>query len=134
MKTIRAAAAAITLVLGLGLAGPALAQAEKILRIVPQADLRVLDPVWTTAQVTQNHAYMVYDVLFAIDSKFEPRPQMVDTWTRSDDGMTWTFRLREGMRFHDGSPVRAADAVASIRRWAARSAPGGAMMQRAESL
>ncbi len=94
MKTMRIAAAALALVAGLGLAAPANAQAEKTLRIVPQADLRVLDPVWTTAQVTQNHAYMVYDVLFAMDSRFEPRPQMVESWTRSEDGMTWTFRLR----------------------------------------
>jgi peptide/nickel transport system substrate-binding protein len=110
------------------------ASAQTTLRVVPQADLRVMDPVWTTAGITQNHAYMVYDVLFAMDSKFEPRPQMVDTWTRSDDGMVWRFKLRPGLKFHDGSDVRAADVVASLRRWAARSTPGSAMMQRAQSL
>jgi peptide/nickel transport system substrate-binding protein len=122
------AAAAIVL-----LAGSALAQ-ETTLRVVPQADLQNIDPVWTTAAITANHAYMVYDMLFALDENLEPQPQMVDEYEISDDGLTYTFTLREGLLFHDGSPVEAKDAVASIKRWSAKRSDGMAMMERAESL
>jgi peptide/nickel transport system substrate-binding protein len=91
--------------------------AETTLRLVPHADLKNLDPVWTTAYITRNHGYMIYDVLFAVNDKLEPQPQMIDSWTLSPDKKTYTFTLREGMRWHDGKPVRAADAVASILRW-----------------
>ncbi len=110
------------------------AQAETVLKIVPQADLKNIDPIWTTAAITANHGYMVYDVLFALDEKLEPQPQMVDSYTVSDDGLTYTFKLREGLLFHDGSPVESKDVIASIRRWAAKRSDGMAMMDRAESL
>ncbi len=110
------------------------AAAETTLRLVPQADLKNLDPVWTTAAITANHAYMVYDTLFALDSKLEPKPQMVGDYQISDDGLTYTFTLRDGLKFHDGSPVEAKDAVASIKRWSAKRSDGMAMMDRAESL
>lgn len=106
-------AAALGLLLVLG--SPVMA--ETTLRLVPHADLKNLDPVWTTAYITRNHGYMIYDVLFAVNDKLEPQPQMIDSWTLSPDKKTYTFTLREGMRWHDGKPVRAADAVASILRW-----------------
>ena len=82
-------------------------------------DLRVLDPMWTTAYVTRNHGYMVFDTLFALDSKFQPQPQMVGDYSISPDKLFYRFTLRDGLRFHDGQPVRAADCVASLRRWMA---------------
>ena len=116
------AAGAITLgALG---ASPALAQAGKVLRFIPEADLRSLDPIWTTAYITRNHGYMVYDVLFAVDEKFHVQPQMVDKTDVSADKLTYTFTLRDGLKFHDGAPVRSADCIASIERWAKRDVFG----------
>jgi peptide/nickel transport system substrate-binding protein len=89
----------------------------KTLRFIPQADLRVIDPVWTTALITRNHAYMVYDTLFALDERFEPQPQMVESWRAEEGGLVHEFTLRPGLKFHDGQAVRAADAAASVRRW-----------------
>ena len=90
------------------------------LRIIPTADLTILDPYFGP-YITRNHGYMVYDTLFAMDGQFRPQPQMVDRWTVSDDKLTYTFTLRDGLKFHDGQPVRAADAVASIKRWGQRN-------------
>jgi peptide/nickel transport system substrate-binding protein len=101
----------------------------KALKFIPQADLRVLDPIWTTGYITRNHGYMVYDTLFAVDEKFNVKPQMVDTWTISDDKLTYTFKLRDGLKFHDGQPVRSADVVPSIQRWGKRDTFGQSMMQ-----
>ncbi|HET6522402.1 MAG TPA: ABC transporter substrate-binding protein, partial [Geminicoccaceae bacterium] len=133
----RAALSGAAVVLGLGawlgLAAGA-AHAQTTLRVVPQADLKNLDTVWTTAAITANHAYMVYDTLFALDEDLQPQPQMVGDWSVSDDGLTYSFTLRDGLKFHDGSPVEAKDAVASIKRWSAKRADGMAMMDRAESL
>ena len=106
----------------LGFAGTA--QAETILRTVNHSDLKILDPVWTSAYIVRNHAYMIYDTLFALDGNLEVKPQMVDKWTVSDDKLTWTFTLRDGLEFHDGAPVTADDVVPSIKRWAARDALG----------
>ena len=111
-----------------------LAGAQSVLRVVPQADLKNLDPVWTTAIITSNHGYMVYDVLFAMDRELKPQPQMVDTYERSADGMLWTFKLREGLTFHDGSPVEAADAVQSMKRWAARMSAGQTLFKTVEDV
>lgn len=116
------------------LAGGSAAMAETTLKVVPQADLRNIDPVWTTAAITQNHGYMVYDTLFALDSAFTPHPQMVDSYKTSDDGLTWTFTLRDGLMFHNGSPVEAADAVASIKRWSVKRADGQALMKRVKEV
>ncbi len=116
------------------LASGSAAIAETTLKIVPQADLRNIDPVWTTAAITQNHANMVYDTLFALDAALNPHPQMVDSWTTSDDGLTWTFTLRDGLMFHDGSPVEAEDAVASIKRWSVKRADGQALMTRVKEI
>ena len=113
-RTVLAATAA--------LAAPSLARAAgtHTLRFVPQADLSGMDPVITTRQVVRNAGFLVWDMLYGIDANFEPQPQMCEGHDVSADGRTWTFRLRPGLRFHDGEPVRAADAVASIRRWIPR--------------
>ena len=102
-----------------GLARPALGQdsAARRLTFVPQAPLTVLDPGYTSANVTRAHAALVFDTLFATDSHFRPQPQMAEGYETSDDGRRWRIRLREGLRFHDGTPVRAADCAASMRRW-----------------
>ncbi|MBV1798143.1 ABC transporter substrate-binding protein [Siccirubricoccus sp. G192] len=115
---------------------PALAQgaAARTLRVVPQANLTSLDPVWTTAVVTRNNAFLIYDQLCAQDAAGEVRPQMVEGWTTERDGKEWNFTLRPGLRFHDGEPVRAADCVASIRRWAARDTFGQVLWSRVEEL
>jgi len=104
--------------------GAAQAQAQKTLRFIAQADLRILDPIATTAYITRNHGYMVYDTLFAMDDKFQIQPQMVDKYTVSADKLTYSFTLRDGLKFHDGTPVRSSDVIASIDRWAKRDALG----------
>ncbi|NML46140.1 ABC transporter substrate-binding protein [Ramlibacter sp. G-1-2-2] len=106
---------------------PAVAQAPKTLRIVAHADLKILDPTFTTAYISRNFGYMVYDTLFAQDANGKPQPQMVEKYTASKDGLNWTFTLRPGLKFSDGSAVTAADAVASMQRWGARDSIGRAM-------
>jgi peptide/nickel transport system substrate-binding protein len=108
------------------LAAPAIAQptAARVLRVIPQANLTSLDPIWTTAVVTRNHGYLVYDQLVAVNAAFEPQPQMAEAWNESADGLEWQFRLRPGLRFHDNEPVLARDVLASIRRWWARDSLG----------
>jgi peptide/nickel transport system substrate-binding protein len=118
------AMAASTASLALGLGMRAQATDAKTLRFIMRNDLRVLDPMWTTAYVTRNHGYMVFDTLFALDSKFQPQPQMVGRYTISADKLFYRFTLRDGLRFHDGQPVRDADCVASLRRWMARDSVG----------
>ena len=104
---------------------PASAQSPKTLRVVMHSDLKIVDPVWTTAYIVRNHGYLIYDQLFALDGNLEIKPQMVDTWTVSDDQLTWTFKLRDGLKWHDGAPVTAADVVPSIKRWTNKDALGG---------
>ena len=110
------------------------AHAESVLKIIPHADLKNLDPIWTTAYISRNHGYMIYDTLFAMDETFTPQPQMVDTWTQSDDGMNWSFTLRDGLNWHDGSAVTAADCVASLERWGKRDGMGQALMKHMGSM
>jgi peptide/nickel transport system substrate-binding protein len=102
----------------------AAASDKKTLRFIAQSDLRVLDPIWTTAYITRNHGYAVFDTLFAIDAEFAPHPQMVGEHQVSADKLTYQFKLRDGLAFHDGSAVRGADCAASIKRWMARDALG----------
>src|SRR3954468_24185341 len=109
------------------LASP-LAMAQTTLRLVAHSDLKVLDPIWTTAFITRNHGYMIYDVLFAKDAAGNVQPQMVDKYETSPDKLTWTFTLRPGLEWHDGKPVTAEDCVASIKRWAARDTLGQQLM------
>lgn len=105
-------------------AGTALAQGEaETITAVMHSGLRVLDPIITTAHITRNHGYMIYDVLIAVNENFEVQPQMAD-FEVSEDGLTYTFTLRDGLMFHDGEPVTAADAVASLKRWGERDSGG----------
>src|SRR5690349_12403048 len=102
---------------------------QKTLRFIPQADLRSIDPIWTTAYVTRNFGYLVFDTLFALDKDFKPQPQMVDRWSASDDKLTYSFVLRDGLKWHDGQPVRAADCIASIERWGKRDTLGQKLIE-----
>ncbi len=132
-RTLRlTGAAAIAAFVATGAAAPA--GAESVLRIVPHADLKNLDPIWTTAYISRNHGYMIYDTLFALDENLEVRPQMVEDWSVTADGLVWTFRLRDGLAWHDGAPVTAADCVASIERWGARDGMGQKLMDATAAL
>ncbi len=127
MKTVSsllksAAAAAFTLVAVL--APQSAARAETVLKVALHSDLKIMDPVWTSALITTHHGFMVYDTLFANDNDLRPKPQMVDTWTLSDDKLTWTFKLRQGLEWHDGQPVTSDDCIASLKRWGARDGLG----------
>ena len=133
MGILRASAA--SLMLTAMLAHPSQVTAEEIvMRSVPIGNLQVLDPIWSTAYSTRNHAYLVWDTLFAMDADNKIQPQMVDRWTTSEDGLTWTFVLRDGLLWHDGEPVTAEDCVASIKRWGARDGMGRALMESTEAL
>jgi peptide/nickel transport system substrate-binding protein len=111
---------------GTTLCAPALAQrnAGSTLKFVPQAGLTILDPTFSTTSVTSTHGNYVFETLYGVDSKLRPQPQMAAGHEILDDGRRYIITLREGLRFHDGSPVRAADCAASLRRWAARDVFG----------
>src|SRR6201985_549355 len=98
----------------LALAMPA--QAANTIRAVMHSDLRVIDPGVSTAYINREHGYIVYDTLLATDANFKAQPQMAD-WKVSDDKLTSTFTLRDGLKWHDGAPVTAEDCVASLKRW-----------------
>ena len=135
MKCVRAArSGGMAALFAIGAGDAALAQKKTVIRSVPIGNLRTLDPIWTTAYITRNHAYMVWDTLFALDADNKPQPQMVDTWSVSDDKLTYTFTLRDGLKWHDGPPVTAADCVASIARWGAKDGMGQALMSYTASL
>ena len=110
------------------------ASAETVLRVIPHADLKNLDPIWTTAYISRNHGYLIYDTLFALDENLMPQPQMVDTWTVSDDDLVWTFKLRDGLKWHDGADVTAEDCIASLERWGKRDGMGQALFEVVDSL
>ena len=120
---------ASTLGAGLALGAPSIARAQdaKTLRFVPQADAAILDPMVTTGLVNRNHGFLIFDTLYGIDEKGEVQPQMVEGHTVENDGRLWTMTLREGLRFHDGEPVRGRDVVSSLRRWAVRDAFGNSL-------
>lgn len=105
------------------------AVSAQTLKVVMHSDLKALDPIWSGAYITRNYGYLVYDVLFAMDEKFEVKPQMVESHTTSDDGLVWTFKLREGLEWHDGQSVTAEDCIASLKRWSARDAMGQKLAQ-----
>jgi peptide/nickel transport system substrate-binding protein len=113
-----------------GLSMPALSQgvAARTLRFVPQADLANFDPIWGTQYVVRNAAALVWDTLYGVDATLKPQRQMVESEEVSDDGLIWTFRLRPGLKFHDGEPVLAKDVVASLTRWSSRD-PMGLMLK-----
>jgi peptide/nickel transport system substrate-binding protein len=123
---LKAVAGAGTLAVTGKLSAPALAQgvAAKTLRFVPQANLANFDPIWGTQYVVRNASAMVWDTLYGSDEKLQPQRQMVESEEVSSDGLTWTFRLRPQLKFHDGEPVRAKDVVASLSRWSSRDQLG----------
>jgi peptide/nickel transport system substrate-binding protein len=114
----------------LPLAAPAVAAApsSRVLKFIPQSDLAVLDPIWTTAYVTRNHGFMVFDTLYGLDAQYKVQPQMLAGANVEADGRRWTLTLRDGLLFHDGTKVLARDCVASIQRWGKRDAFGQALL------
>ena len=94
------------------------------LKVVMHSDLKILDPIWTTAYIVRNHGYLVWDTLFSFDDKLQVQPQMVDKYSVTDDKLTWTFTLRDGLEWHDGTPVTSEDCIASIKRWGAKDSMG----------
>ncbi len=112
------------------LAAPSLARAagSTTIKFIPQSDLTILDPLWTTAYVTRNHGLMVFDTLYGGDADYTTQPQMVAGHTIGNDGKEWRLTLRPGLKFHDGTPVLARDCVASIKRWGKRDTSGQTLM------
>ena len=106
---------------------------NNVLRIVPGSDLAILDPIWTTATVSQDHGYMIYDTLFGRNAEGGIQPQMVDRYDTSADGKTWTFTLRDGLEFHDGQPVTSEDVIASLQRWGRRDTSGQKLLSFVDS-
>ena len=129
-RTFIATAAATTL------AAPSIGRAAttRVLKFIPQSDVTVLDPIWTTAYVTRNHGFMLFDTLYGIDNSYAARPQMVAGHTVTPDGKQWTLTLRDGLRWHDGEKVLARDCVASIRRWGARDPFGMTLLAYTDAL
>jgi peptide/nickel transport system substrate-binding protein len=118
--------------LGAALAAPALAAGTQshTLRFRPQADVTALDPLSTTSYSVRNHGHMCWDTLYGLDTAFQPQPQLAEGSTVEQDGKLWTFTLRQGPTFQDGTPVRAADAVASIKRWMVKDTHGQTLAAR----
>jgi peptide/nickel transport system substrate-binding protein len=130
-ELLKAAAATVAT-----LAAPRIGRPERTNKLVfvPTSDLSVLDPVATPIRVTRNHAYLVFDTLYGIDTNWMAQPQMVEGHQVEEDGLIWTLTLRDGLRFHDKEPVLARDVVASIRRFAARISFAYALMAATEEL
>jgi peptide/nickel transport system substrate-binding protein len=101
---------------------------RQTLRFVAEADLKIIDPVWTTAYITRNHGYLVYDTLFGTDENHQIQPQMVERTSISPDGMRYILTLRAGLRWHDGKPVRSEDCVESLKRWGKKDRFGQLLM------
>lgn len=129
--SLQTLAAAVTVSAALLLAAPASAQT---VTAVMQSPLRVMDPIMSTAAITNTHGFMIYDTLLALDAHYKVQPQMVDKWQVSPDGKTYTFTLRNGLKWHDGLPVKAEDCVASIKRWAEHDVMGQIMMNEATGM
>lgn len=131
MKTLQ------NLLLAALIGSAALAHAQSsntVLRMAPHSNLTILDPIWTTAYISRNHGYMIYDTLFGMDEKGKIQPQMVDKWEVSKDQKTWTFALRDGLEFHDGKAVTSDDVIASLTRWAKRDAMGEKLFSYIETI
>ena len=132
MNPIQFFAAAAMSALAIATTG-AMAQ-DNVLRMVPHSNLVILDPIWTTAYMSRNHGYMIYDTLFGTDEKNQIRPQMVESFSVSPDKRLWTFKLRHGLEFHDGKAVAGEDVTASLVRWGKRDSMGAALMTFVERL
>jgi peptide/nickel transport system substrate-binding protein len=126
MRSATASVALSVLTLSAALTSQAFA-AGKTITAVMHSDLRVIDPLFTTAYISRDHGYMVYDTLLATDANFKIQPQMAD-WKVSDDKLTYTFTLRDGLKWHDGAPVTAEDCVASLKRWGRADGMGQKLM------
>ena len=135
-RNLLAGGAALATIGTTGLARPAIAQgaAAKVLRFVPQADLANPDPIWTTATVATNHGYMVWDTLYGINDALIGQPQMCAGHEVSSDELTWTFTLRDGLKFTDGEPVRGVDCTTSIARWAMKNPFGQQLSAQTEEM
>ena len=116
------------------LSAPTVAQPARVVRFIPQADLSTLDPHWNTAYVTRNHGFLVFDTLYGMDGQFRASPQMVEGHVTEDDGRRWTLTLRDGLRWHDNTPVLARDCVASIKRWGTKDVFGQALLAATDEL
>src|SRR5882757_510207 len=121
-----------TLAGGAALAGATLirpreARAAKAMTVVLESEVTILDPHFITATITRTFGLHVFDMLFAMNEQGEIRPQMVDSWEVSADKLSWSFKLRDGLKWHDGAAVTAADCVASLKRWSVRD-PLGKML------
>ena len=125
-RRLRQGAGALLLALAAALAPAAQGQAQTVTAVM-QSGLRVLDPVMTTAFMTRDHGYMIYDTLLGTDEHFKVQPQMA-SWTESEDRKTYVFTLRDGLKWHDGAPVTSEDCIASIKRWADADATGQVLM------
>src|SRR5258708_11239063 len=117
-----------------GAPGIAQAQGTRSLRYGPQADAAILDPMTTTGLVNRNHGFLVFDTLYGADENLQPQPQMVAGHVVEDGGKIWVMTLREGLKFHDGEPVRGRDVVASLKRWASRDAFGNSLFNIVDEL
>ena len=123
-RSILAASAALTLG-RVSLAHPAVVQpAGRTLRFIPEGNLQNPDPIWSTTTVARNFGYMVWDTLYGFNEKLDPKPQMVEGHEVSADGLIWRMKLRDGLKFHDSTPVRSVDCIASIKRWMKRDGFG----------
>src|SRR5438067_1881660 len=133
MHVLRTVVLAAACTAGLAVAAtPALAQTT--LRAVMHSHLKILDPIWTTAYIVRNHGYMIYDTLLAQDEKGDIKLQMLEKYETAPDGKSYTFTLRDGLLWHDGSPVTSEDCIPSIKRWAAKDALGQKMMSFVDSI
>jgi peptide/nickel transport system substrate-binding protein len=126
MKRIRLTKRCAALVLA-SCASAFSASAETVLRIKMTGDLQQIDPIWTTSYPVRDMSYLIYDTLFSTDANYEVRPQMVDAWSLSGDGLTYTLTLRAGLSWHDGKPVTATDCIASLERWMQKDTLGGVL-------
>ncbi len=130
----RLAAAGGVSLLTAALAAPSVAQPTTTLRYIPISDLTGIDPIWTTSTAVRNHGYLVYDTLFGTDAAYAVQPQMAQGSEVTAAGRSVTIRLRDGLRFHDNSPVLARDCVASIRRWGAKDGLGQMILAATDEL
>src|SRR6266550_792490 len=133
MHVLRTAMLAAVCTAGLAAAATP-APAQTTLRAVMHSDLKILDPIWTTAYIVRNHGYMIYDTLLAQDEKGAVQPQMVEKYEAAADGKMYTFTLREWLLWHDGKPVTSEDCIASIKRWAIKDSLGQKMMTFVDSI
>lgn len=135
MITRRVALGAVgALALSTGIGAGASAQEKKTIKVVMHSGLRILDPISTTAYITRDHGFLVYDTLFGTDEKFQIQPQMVGDYKISADKLTYSFTLRPGLKFHDGQAVTSADVVASLKRWGERDSMGQKLFEYTKEL